>query len=137
MRHTLIILLLFLSPAVKHALAAASPAQEAFDSVFAADVQRVKAARDPKAVVELAARMLATARESKSQMNSGDAIIFSWPLSLPRQSVNGKSVLCPHINRRPAKNAGGDKYCVPGTLGPVREVGGGAGVVRAQNSPSD
>ena len=66
----LIILFLLLSPAVPHASAAAvaaTPAQEAFDSVFSADVQRVKAGRDPKAVVELAARMLATAKESKSQ----------------------------------------------------------------------
>jgi len=69
MRLAIIILLLFLSPAVHHASAgvAATPAQEAFDSVFSADVQRVKAGRDPKAVVELAARMLATAKESKSQ----------------------------------------------------------------------
>jgi len=70
MRRTLIILLLLLSPVVHDASAAgagATPAQEAFDSVFSADVQRVKAGRDPKAVVELAARMLATARESKSQ----------------------------------------------------------------------
>jgi len=70
MRRALLILLLLLSPAVHHASAAAvvaSPAQEAFDSVFSADVQRVKAGRDPKAVVELATRMLATAKEAKSQ----------------------------------------------------------------------
>jgi len=45
----------------------ASPAQEAFDTVYSTDMQRVKAARDPKAAVELATRMLATAREAKSQ----------------------------------------------------------------------
>ena len=64
MRRALLILLLLLSPAVHHASAAAvvaSPAQEAFDSVFSADVQRVKAGRDPKAVVEL---------------NSGDTILI-------------------------------------------------------------
>jgi hypothetical protein len=68
MRRTLIFLLLLLAPAAGSAAAVpASPAQEAFDSVFSADVQRVRAGRDPKAVVELATRMLATARESKSQ----------------------------------------------------------------------
>jgi hypothetical protein len=71
MRHALIILLLFLSPAVHHASAAvaigANPAEDAFNSVYSADMQRIKAARDPKAAVELATRLLATAKESKSQ----------------------------------------------------------------------
>jgi hypothetical protein len=106
MRHALIILLalpalVFLSPAAGPASAAvaigANPAEDAFNSVYSADMQRIKAARDPKAAVELATRMLATAKESKSQRNSEDAIIFSWPLPFPRRSVNGKSVLCPQI----------------------------------------
>jgi len=70
MKHSLIILLLLLSPAVCHASAAAvgaNPAEEAFNSVYSADVQRIKAARDPKAAVELATRLIAAAKESKSQ----------------------------------------------------------------------
>ena len=75
MRHTLIILLVLpalvlLAPAVHPASAAgfgANPAEDAFNSVYSADVQRIKAARDPKAAVELATRLLAAAKESKSQ----------------------------------------------------------------------
>jgi hypothetical protein len=42
-------------------------AEQAFAAVYGADLTRVKAARDPKATVELATRMLATAKEAKSQ----------------------------------------------------------------------
>jgi hypothetical protein len=70
MRHTLIVLLVLLAPAAGHASAAgvpATPAQEAFNSVYGADVQRVQAGRDAKAAAELATRMLASVKEFKSQ----------------------------------------------------------------------
>jgi hypothetical protein len=43
-------------------------AQAAFNAAFAADLARVKASRDPKESLELAGRMLATAKETQTQV---------------------------------------------------------------------
>ena len=43
-------------------------AQAAFNAAFAADLARVKAGHDPKDALELAGRMLATAKETKTQV---------------------------------------------------------------------